>query len=162
MEMLKLAPERIERIALMDTNPLAETEAVKARRLPQIDAVKNGRLAAIMRDEMKPNYLADGPQRSEVLDLCMDMALALGPEVFVKQSRALMDRPDQSDTLRSADIPALVMCGRYDTLCPLSRHELMADLLQNAHLEVIENAGHLPTLEQPEEANAALMRWLAA
>ena len=89
-----------------------------------------GRLAEVMRDEMKPNYLTDGPRRSEVLDLCMDMALGLGPQVFVNQSLALMDRPDQSQTLRGANLPALVMCGRDDTLCPLSRHELMADLLQ--------------------------------
>ena len=162
MEMLRLAPERIERIALIDTNPLAESETVKARRLPQIEAVKNGRLAEVMRDEMKPNYLTDGPRRGEVLDLCMDMALGLGPQVFVNQSHALMDRPDQSQTLRGANLPALVMCGRDDALCPLSRHELMADLLQNSHLEAIENAGHLPTLEHPEATNVALTRWLDA
>lgn len=160
MEMLRLAPERIDRVALIDTNPLAENDAVKARRLPQIEAVQNGRLAEVMRDEMKPNYLTDGPRRNEVLDLCMDMALGLGPQVFVNQSRALMDRPDQSETLHAAQLPALVVCGRDDMLCPLSRHELMADLLSDSHLEVIENAGHLPTLEQPEATNDALTRWL--
>ena len=160
MEMLRLAPERIDRIALIDTNPLAESDTVKARRLPQMEAALGGRLAEIMRDEMKPNYLTDGPRRFDVLSLCMDMALGLGPQVFVNQSRALMDRPDQSATLRSADLPAFVMCGRDDTLCPLSRHELMADLLSNSHFEVIENAGHLPTLEQPDATNAALIRWL--
>jgi pimeloyl-ACP methyl ester carboxylesterase len=162
MEMLRLAPDRIDRIALIDTNPLAESETVQARRLPQIKAVLDGRLAEIMREEMKPNYLTDGPRRGEVLDLCMDMALGLGPDVFVNQSRALMGRPDQSETLRGTSVPALVMCGRDDTLCPLSRHELMADLLCNSHFEVIENAGHLPTLEQPDATNAALIRWLEA
>ena len=162
MEMLRLAPERIERVALIDTNPLAESEEVRARRLPQIEAVKNGRLGEIMRTEMKPNYLSNGPRRGEVLDLCMDMALALGPEVFVNQSYALMKRPDQTENLRKANLPALVMCGRDDSLCPLSRHELMADLLGNSHLEVIENAGHLPTLEQPVATIAALLRWLEA
>ena len=160
MEILKLAPDRIERIALLDTNPLAEQEQMKARRFPQMLAVKQGKLATIMRDEMKPNYLSDGPRRGEVLDLCMEMALGLGPQVFLNQSRALMDRHDQTDTLRKANLPALVLCGAHDTLCPVSRHELMADLIPGARLEVIDGAGHLPTLEQPEKTNAALARWL--
>ena len=162
MEILRIAPERVSRIALLDTNPLAETEAVKQRRLPQMAAVREGKLLDVMRDEMKPQYLAKGPRRKEVLDLCMTMALELGPHAFLRQSRALMDRPDQSDTLRQTQIPALVLCGREDALCPVIRHELMASLIPNATLEIIEGAGHLPTLEQPELTNAALKRWLEA
>ncbi|GHE87082.1 hydrolase [Aliiroseovarius zhejiangensis] len=160
MEVLRQAPDRVDRIALLDTNPLAEADAVKARRLPQMQKVREGELARVMRDEMKPNYLSDGPHRTEILDLCMEMALDLGPHVFLTQSRALMDRPEQSETLRAAQLPALVLCGRDDTLCSVSRHELMADLIPGARLEIIENAGHLPTLEHPEQTNAALMRWL--
>lgn len=160
MEILRQAPERVTRIALLDTNPLAESDTVKAQRIPQMMAVREGKLATIMRDEMKPNYLSDGPKRDEILELCMDMALDLGPHVFLAQSRALMDRPDQSQTLRNAALPALVLCGRDDALCPIHRHELMADLIPNARLAIIEGAGHLPTLEQPELTNAALARWL--
>lgn len=162
MEILRQAPGRVERIALLDTNPLAEVEEVKARRLPQMAAVREGRLAAIMRDEMKPNYLSDSRNRGTILDLCMDMALGLGPQVFLRQSRALMDRPDQTETLRRADLPALVLCGRDDVPCPVARHEMMADLIPGARLEIIDGAGHLPTLEQPEPTNAALKRWLEA
>ena len=162
MEVLRQAPDRVDRIALMDTNPLAEQDSVKARRLPQMQAVQDGHLARVMREEMKPNYLADAPGRQTVLDLCMEMALTLGPAVFLRQSRALMNRPDQSETLRNAQIPALVLCGRHDTLCPVSRHELMASLLPKAELEIIEGAGHLPTLEKPDQTNAALRRWLEA
>ncbi|MCK8482447.1 alpha/beta hydrolase [Aliiroseovarius sp. S2029] len=160
MEVLRQAPDRVDRIALLNTNPLAEADAVKARRLPQMQKVREGELARVMRDEMKPNYLSDGPHRTEILDLCMEMALDLGPHVFLTQSRALMDRPDQSETLRAAQLPALVLCGRDDTLCPVSRHELMADLIPDARLEIIDGAGHLPTLEQADKTNAALARWL--
>jgi pimeloyl-ACP methyl ester carboxylesterase len=160
MEVLRQAPDRVERIALLDTNPLAENDDFKVRRLQQMIKARKGGLADVMRDEMKPNYLCDGPRRDEILDLCMAMALDLGPHVFLMQSRALMDRPDQSETLRKALIPALVLCGREDALCPISRHELMADLIPDAQLEIIEGAGHLPTIEQPELTNAALTRWL--
>ena len=162
MEVLRQAPDRVDRIALLDTNHLAELGEVKSRRLNQMNAVREGQLAGVMRDEMKPNYLAHGPDRQTVLDLCMDMALVLGPHVFLTQSRALMDRRDQTDTLKRADLPALVLCGREDTLCPVSRHEVMAGLLANSVLEVVEGAGHMPTLEQPETTNAALRRWLEA
>ncbi|WP_136441492.1 alpha/beta fold hydrolase [Pacificoceanicola onchidii] len=160
MEVLRQAPERVERIALLDTNPLAELDAVKARRQPQMEAVRQGHLDRVMRDEMKPNYLSNGPQRTEILDLCMNMALSLGPEVFLRQSVALMNRPDQSDTLRAARLPALVLCGVDDALCPVARHELMAELIPGATLKIIDGAGHLPTLEQPDTTNAALRRWM--
>ncbi len=162
MEVLRQAPGRVERIALLDTNPLAETDDVKARRGPQMQAVRAGRLAEIMRDEMKPNYLADGPRRGAILDLCMAMALDLGSEVFLRQSQALMRRPDQTETLRAARLPTLALCGRDDTLCPVARHRMIADLVPGANLTVIEGAGHLPTLEQPDNTNAALARWLEA
>ncbi|PYE85557.1 alpha/beta fold hydrolase [Pseudoroseicyclus aestuarii] len=160
MEVLARAPGRVARVALMDTNPLAEAPEMQARRVPQMERVARGGLAQVMRDEMKPNYLAPGPRRAEVLDLCMQMALALGPEVFRRQSLALMHRPDRQAALRGHDAPALVLCGRHDRLCPVERHVLMADLLPRARLEIVEGAGHLPTLEAPEETTAALMRWL--
>ncbi len=162
MEMLRQAPERIERIALMDTNPCAETVAVATGRAPQMAAVRAGRLRAVMRDEMKPRYLSEGSNRGAILDLCMEMAEGLGDAVFLNQSAALRDRPDYQDTLRNAHLPALVLCGRDDALCPIARHELMHRLLTGSVLRIIGDAGHLPTLEQPEEATSALQEWLAA
>ncbi len=160
MEVLRQAPERVAGLALMDTNPLAELAEVKARRGPQIKAVKGGDLRKVMAEEMIPNYLADAQGNATLLDLCMDMAVALGPEVFVNQSKALRDRPDQTGTLRAFSGPALVMCGREDALCPVSRHELMHELMPQSRLVIVDGAGHLPTLEQPQQTTAALTRWL--
>jgi pimeloyl-ACP methyl ester carboxylesterase len=160
MEIIRQAPERVTRLALLDTNPLAEAEAVKARRGPQIAKARAGQLATVMREEMKPNYLTDGPNRAAILDLCMDMALQQGPDVFIRQSIALRDRRDQQDTLRSVTVPTLIMCGRQDALCPPSRHEFMHALIPHSTLVVVEGAGHLPTLEQPVETTTALKHWL--
>ena len=160
MELLRRAPDRITRIALIDTNPLAETPVIAAEREPQIVKVRSGRLLEVMRDEIKPNYLAPGPQRADVMDLVMDMAETLGPEVFIRQSRALQRRRDQQVVLRKCKVPALVMCGAHDQLCPVKRHTFMAELIPYAELVVLENAGHLPTLETPAEATAALRNWM--
>jgi pimeloyl-ACP methyl ester carboxylesterase len=79
MEVLRQAPDRVDRIALLDTNPKAELDEVKAAREPQIMQVEAGELQAVMRDEMKPRYLVDGPRKKTILDLCMEMAMDLGP-----------------------------------------------------------------------------------
>jgi len=110
---------------------------------------------------MKPKYLADGPSQKDVLDVVMQMAEALGPEVFVRQSRALQRRPDQQATLRRCRLPTLVLCGAEDTLCPVKRHEFMAELMPQAQLVVIAGAGHLPPLEQPDATTQALRDWMA-
>lgn len=160
MEVLRQAPDRIDRLALLDTNPRAELEEVKQRREPQIEKVRSGGLKDIMRDELKPNYLANGPLRQDVLDLCMEMALDLGPEIFERQSRALQTRPDQQETLKSVSCPTLILMGAEDRLCPRDRHELMHDLIKGSTFHVIDGAGHLPTLEQPDAVNAAFKTWL--
>lgn len=160
MEILRRAPERVTRVALMDTNCLAETPPVAANREPQIVKVKSGKLTEVMRDELKPNYLAPGPRRPAVMQTVMDMAHTLGPEVFIHQSRALQRRRDQQSTLRKIRQPALVLCGAHDVLCPVKRHSFMAELIPHARLVVLEDAGHLPTLETPDETNDALWEWL--
>ncbi|WP_299661713.1 alpha/beta fold hydrolase [uncultured Ruegeria sp.] len=160
MEVLRQGSERVSHLALLDTNPQAELPETKAHRVPQMAAVREGRLRHVMRDEMKPNYLADGPRQGAILDLCMEMAADLGPDVFLRQSQALMDRPDQCAILKSYTGKALVLCGREDGLCPVARHQLMHDLLPDSTFEIIEMAGHLPTLEQPNQTTAALTRWL--
>lgn len=160
MEIMRQAPERITHLALLDTNPRAELDAVKQRRTPQIEAVKNGDLTKIMRDEMKPNYLVDSPNKLDILNLCMEMAEDLGNQAFINQSIALRDRPDYQNVLKGVDIPTLIMCGREDALCPIERHELMHELISGSTLHIVDNAGHLPTLEQPEIVNKALDLWL--
>jgi pimeloyl-ACP methyl ester carboxylesterase len=162
MEIMAQASDRVTHLALLDTNPRAEMPEVQARRAPQIAKVQAGGLEAVMRDEMKPNYLTDGPNRGAILDLCMDMALTLGPKAFVNQSLALRDRPDQQTTLSRVTVPTLILCGRQDTLCPVERHELMHALIPHSTLHIVENAGHLPTLEQPDLTTAALRHWLEA
>lgn len=160
MEIIAQAPDRVDRIALLDTNPRAESPNVKVAREPQIEKVLSGKLREVMRDEMKPNYLYDGPNRQDILDLCMDMSDSLGADVFVRQSRALQTRTDQQEMLKGIRVPTLVLCGEDDKPCPVERHELMHSLIPNSTLVIVEKAGHLSTLEQPEAVTNALVAWL--
>ncbi|WP_299626332.1 alpha/beta fold hydrolase [Pelagibius sp.] len=161
MEVMRQAPERVERLALLDTNHRAEAPDRQALRQPQIERAVGGALRRVLIEEMKPLYLAPQSRDDEtILNTVLDMALDLGAEVFVRQSTALRDRPDQSATLRAAEVPTLVLCGACDNLCPVERHLEIAALLPRARLEIIPEAGHLPTLERPAETSAALRRWL--
>lgn len=160
MEILRRAPERVTRLALLDTHPQTETPQSAADREPQIVAARAGRLAALFRNEIGPAMLAHGPNRGKVLSLVVEMAEALGVDAFVAQSRALQRRPDQQKTLRTTRVPTLILCGAEDRIVPVKRQSFLADLVPYATLQVIEGAGHLPTLEQPEATNSALKDWL--
>ena len=160
MEIIRQAPERVTRLALMNTNPCSEEDAVKITRQPQINAVLAGRLEPLLRDIMVPQYFATQEAQSQFNQLCVDMALDLGEEVFVRQSLALKNRRDQRETLALFDKPCLVLMGEADEICPLERHECMVALLSNVVFVKIHNAGHIPTLEQPAATNAALRQWM--
>ena len=160
MEILRRAPERVTRIALMDSNPQAETPQTSVAYEPMIVGVKAGRLDEVMRGFMKPDYLAPGPRRMEVLALMAEMARDLGPQVFLRQVRALQKRRDQQATLRKCKVPALVLCGAHDRLTPVKRHEFMAGLIPYAKLVVLDDAGHVPTLEAPDAVTQALREWM--
>ena len=160
MEIYSQAPDRIEKLILMDTNPKAELDEVKLKREPQIREVNKGKLLEVMRDEMKPNYLAESENKRSVLNVCMDMALTLGPDVFINQSRALQSRLDQQNTIQSIKIPVLILCGSEDKLCPVERHEMMHNMISDSDLKIINNAGHMPTLEQPRETTEVIKEWL--
>ncbi len=160
MEIVARAPERVSRLALLDTNHRAETPDRRVGRAPQIAAAMAGGLEAVMVEEMKPAYLAPNhPAAPTILALVRDMALDLGPEVFRAQSLALRDRADHTETLRGVAVPTLVLVGAHDRLCPVARHEAMRDLVPGARLVVVEGAGHLTTLEAPEAVTTALRDW---
>ena len=160
MEMCSQEPDRIEKLVIMDSNPKPELEETKLKREPQIRDVVSGNLAQVMKEEMKPNYLADSYKQKDILNTCMEMALTLGPEVFVRQSRALQGRDDQQSTLEDLDIPVLIMCGSEDKLCSLEKHELMHNIINDSKLEVVMDAGHMPTLEQPQKTTEVIKSWL--
>lgn len=162
MAMAAQAPGRVVRLALLDTNHHADAPERFALRNRQIADVREGRLRSVIVQEMKPVYLAEENRSNrELLDLLVGMAMELGAETFIAQSKALRDRPDQSGALAGFHGPALVLCGMEDQLCPPDRHREMAGLLAQPELVLVPGAGHISTLEQPDAVTASLRRWLS-
>lgn len=161
LDIVDREPGRVSRLALIDTDPHAETPQGAAAREPQIASARAGRLSDVVDTMIAAATVGAGPHRGDALGTIRAMAADLGPEVFVAQARALQRRPDRQDVLRDLRLPVTVICGRQDTLCPLRRHEVMASLIPGATLDVIEDAGHYTPLEQPQAVWAALNRWLS-
>jgi len=162
MAMAGIAPQRIGRLALLDTNHRADAPDRRTIRDRQIADVRAGLLREVIVEEMKPAYLAERNRNNrQLLDLLVEMALDAGEDAFVAQSLALRDRPDRSAALARFRGPALVLCGEQDRLCPPERHQEIAALLPAAQLAVIAGAGHISTLENPAAVNKALEDWLA-
>lgn len=161
-EVWRQAPERVTHLALLDTNPHAESPDRQSMRLQQIAEVASGRLRELATESLKPLYLADAHREDEVLlSTILDMAMDLGAEVFRRQSMALRSRIDSVPTLQTITCPTLVMCGDEDRLCPPTYHQLMATEIPNAQLNVIGTCGHLSTLEQPQLVTSALIELFA-
>ncbi len=156
-EIWRQAPGRVTHLALIDTNPYAESPARRSMRIQQIRDALDGRLRELATESLKPIYLAEAHRDDqELLDTILDMALGLGPDVFRNQSVALMGRPDSLETLPGIACPTTVICGAEDVLCPPAYHETMADRIPGARLVVLENCGHLASLEQPDAVTAEL------
>lgn len=161
MDVLRQAPERVSRIALMGCSPLLESPQDAALREPRIVKAQAGQLDAAIREEYPLSAFAEGPYQDQVQEALVQMGLSLGVETFVRQTRALQRRPDQQKVLRQSRLPALVLCGAKDTIVSPRRHQFMAELIPNARLEVIEEAGHMPLLETPERVTRALQEFMA-
>ncbi|TQS72335.1 alpha/beta fold hydrolase [Rhodobacteraceae bacterium] len=160
LDLLRQAPERITRLALIDVSPLSETPLVAGAREHRIVKARTGKLDEAMLEEVPANALAPGPNKQNIQAMMLDMAAALGPDVFDAQSHALMRRPDLQRALRSTKLYTTLVCGEYDTICPPRRHEFLAELMPNARCTQISGAGHLAPLEQPEAVTEALRTWL--
>lgn len=160
MEILRRAPDRVTRLALIDTSPLAETPQAAADYEPAIIKLKSGRLEEAVQTLVPAEALAPGQRRQAVVAEQVAMAMRVGEGAIIRQIRALQRRRDYQSALRRCRVPTLVLCGAEDALMPMKRHGFMAELIPYARLEVIEGAGHLAPLEQPEAVTAALRAWI--
>lgn len=165
LQVMRLAPQRVERLALLDTSatPLAEGEAGAKERsgrmaLLQMAQSKGMRTmgARWLRGMVHPDVKA-----SPLFDSILDMLERSSAAQFAAQVNALLTRPDATPVLPAIACPTLVLCGQEDYLSPPELHHSMAQSIAGATLSVIERCGHMAPMEKPVEVNAAFLAWLA-
>lgn len=160
LEILRRAPERVERLALVDTTARPDTPEQSQRRKDAVALARAGGFDKIMPTMLPLLVHPDHLALERVGGVAKDMARAVGAEAFARQQNAIMHRPDARPGLPRVACPALVVVGADDTVTPLERAEEMADLIPNARLEVVEKSGHLSPLEQPDAVSALMAAWL--
>lgn len=162
LEMMRQAPGRIERLALLDTSARPDTAEQSARRLDFIQLAERGRFIGVS-EALLPSLVHHDRLEDEAL-ICTikTMARNTGRRAFSTQERAIMSRQDSRPLLPSIACPTLVLCGRDDKLTPPALHEEIAAGIPGSTLQVIDDCGHLSTLEQPAEVSRALRAWLGA
>ncbi len=159
-EILRQAPGRVTRLCLLDTTFKPDTDEGKARRLALIELAKTGNFKGVT-PRLLPMLIHPGRMADEELTGTVTaMAERVGRDAFIRQQQAIMGRVDGRETLGKVECPALVICGRQDSLTPPEISREMAGLIPGAKLVVIEDCGHLAPLEQPQAVSALLRYWL--
>lgn len=161
LEILRQAPARVKRLALLDTGARADTQEQSSRRRTLIELAEKGDFKSVT-PRLLPLFLhPDRLKDAALTGRVTAMAHRVGKEAFLRQQKAIIGRIDSRPFLPRISCPTLVLCGRQDQLTPVALHEEMAALIPGALLETVEACGHLSTLERPDAVNAALRRWLA-
>ncbi len=162
MEVLRRAPSRVTRLALISTTARPDTPEQTAMRRELIELARSARFAQVMPRLLPKLISVHRRDDAELKRLVVEMADAVGAEAFARQQTAILSRPDSRDDLDRVTVPTAIVCGDADELTPPDRHEEMAARIGGAVLTVIPRSGHLATLEAPEETVAALRAWLLA
>jgi pimeloyl-ACP methyl ester carboxylesterase len=161
MEIMRRAPERVARLALLDTRARLDSQEETERRQELIRIAQQERGFTPVTNRMLPLLVhPDRIKDAPLAEVIRGMAERVGVEGYVRQQTAIMSRADSRSDLGRIACPTLILCGRQDLLTPLAMHEELAALIPGARLVVVEHCGHLSTLERPEEVNAALRAWL--
>jgi pimeloyl-ACP methyl ester carboxylesterase len=160
LEVLAAAPDRVAGLWLSGCNPGAHGDAPGARRLSE--RARAGEFDEVV-DELAARCIhAAGPHAAAARATLEAMARRVGCEVFLRQHQAVIDRADRTEVVASLAVPTLLLWGRHDRFAPPERADALVVGAARARVVVLEDCGHLPTLEQPEAATLAVRAWLRA
>lgn len=152
MEMLAHPQREIKGLALLDTSALVETAESRLMREKTLHALEND-FPKTVENLVKWNTHAANP---ELMDRIRNMMLHVGAQTAIQQTKAIRDRSDHQETLQQLNIPVVVLCGEHDRVTPLIRSQELANLIPDAQLQIIPNAGHMLPMEQPHAVIHAL------
>ncbi len=159
-EIMRQAPERILGLALIDTSARKDTDQQAQHRRDFIKLAKSGRFLGVTEGLIKTFIHPDRHGDREIIDRLTAMAQSVGPDAFIRQEMAILERPDSVPDLAGYGCPALVLCGRQDARTPIDHHEEMADAIPDADLVILSRCGHLAPMERPRAVSDAMRAWL--
>ena len=159
LEVLRQAPERVTRLALLDISSRDDTPEKTAGRTAAIADCEEGRFDDLL-DRFAPLLLHPERMMEPLAARVRAMGHRVGPQLFARRHRAMMTRTDGRDLLAGCDIPVRAICGRSDALTSVEEHQEIADLAPRGRLSIVEDCGHMPPLERPQAATALLRDWL--
>ncbi len=159
-ELMRQAPERIGRLALLDTSARPDTPEQTAARYAFIEMAEGGRFSEVV-ETLTPRFLQASRREEPALKATLRaMAADTGAEAFVRQEKGIISRPDSRPYLSQIECPTLVLTGDNDDLTTPEMAREIAGGIAGARLTIVPDCGHLSTLEQPAAVNAALIDWL--
>lgn len=161
-EILRLAPDRVVKLALIDTNPHADTPDSAENRRRRIAQTKAGKFGLVTEQSFAGLVHPDNASDSGLYSMHRAMAQACGPEAYVRHQEAIIDRPDVRPLLKSIGVPTLILVGEADAISPVSAAREMAEAIAGSNLVVVPRAGHMAPLENSLVVNRALVEWAAA
>ena len=161
-EIVRQAPQRVAKLALLDTSARADTPEQSAARRAQIALAAQGGFAAVLEAALPRLVQRSRREDTALRHVLEQMAHEVGVAAFIRQQAANIARSDSRATLGSIRCPTLVLVGEDDELTPPERAAERADALAGARLVTVKQCGHMSTLEQPEELTRALLEWLRA
>ena len=159
LEVLRQAPHRVERIALLDTSARTDTPEKAAGRDAAIADCEEDRFDELL-DRFVPQLLHPDRHDDPLFARVQAMGRRVGPDLFADRHRAMQTREDSRELLQGADIPVRAIVGRSDALTSVEEHQEIADLAPRGRLSIVEDCGHMPPLERPQAATALLRDWL--
>ena len=160
LEIMRRAPERVTKLALLDTSARSDTEEQSRRRHHFIQLTREGGFDEVISTLLSLFVHPDRMQDEQLCNNIKEMNRRVGPEIFMRHQAAIMGRPDSRNDLSKIRCPTLILCGRQDALTPLEVHEEMSSTIPKARLAIIEDCGHMTTMERPHAVTALLRDWL--
>ncbi|MTI18257.1 alpha/beta fold hydrolase [Rhodobacteraceae bacterium RKSG542] len=160
MEVMRIAPERVSRLALLSTNARADTPEATEQRLQQIRIAEKGGYSKLTVSRFPMSVAPSNADNEDLKQTVIDMAEDVGPQTFIAQHQAVMHRIDQRPHLSAITCPTLVLVGELDQITPPECAQEIHAAISNSTLELVKDCGHISSLEAPEAVTTAMVKWL--
>ncbi|MCP4394799.1 MAG: alpha/beta hydrolase [Alphaproteobacteria bacterium] len=160
LEIIRQAPKRVLKLALLNTTAAPDTPEKKAMRIGHIKHAQSDKFCAMTKSFLKSLLHKSRLDDKELCEIITEMTSKMGAEVYINQQEAILGRTDNRPFINIIECPTLIICGKQDEATPLVLHEEMHREIPNSKLVIIDECGHMSPIERPHAVSAAIQYWL--